>query len=159
MLAGLLGPDWGQLHVAHRGVWSHLRPLWQLLVARGPHVQHVGQRAQLEVVTVWRGKCQSISPSLNQSVHHRIKQSITQTLHARCRQRAHSKAVMVWRQKHQSISPSIRHKMQSPSLNCPAGSRRGLEMGTSINQSIAQPINQTQYARHRQRAQLEVDVV
>lgn len=41
------------LHVAHGRVWSSFRPVRQLLVAAGLRVQQVGQRAQLEVVSIY----------------------------------------------------------------------------------------------------------
>lgn len=40
------------LHVAHGRVWSSFRPVWQLLVAAGLRIQQVGQRTQLEVVSI-----------------------------------------------------------------------------------------------------------
>lgn len=42
------------LHVAHRWVRGLLWPVRELLVARGLGIEQVGQRAQLEVVPVWR---------------------------------------------------------------------------------------------------------
>ena len=40
------------LHVAHAGVWSGFGPVGQLLVAAGFSIQQVGQRPQLEVVSI-----------------------------------------------------------------------------------------------------------
>lgn len=40
------------LYVAHRWVWGFLWPVWELLVACGLCIEQVGQRAQLEMVTI-----------------------------------------------------------------------------------------------------------
>lgn len=41
------------LHVAHGRVWSSFRPVRQLLVAAGLRIQQMGQRTQLEVVSIY----------------------------------------------------------------------------------------------------------
>lgn len=55
---GQPGECWGSywlndLHIPHRWVRSDCLPVTELLVARGFNVEAVGERAQLETVTVW----------------------------------------------------------------------------------------------------------
>lgn len=40
------------LYVAHGRIWGFLRPVWELLVACSLCIEQVGQRAQLEMVTI-----------------------------------------------------------------------------------------------------------